>query len=496
MRNILLSCFGKTDKSYEEYLSLLVEESDNYKAQYKIEVLKDKEREYIEYLLSCYTNSSQFPTKDLFLLMYSELGMDAFNGAQEIPLNDLRVYIFNWIDSRTNIYINKRIDYLNKTIKSKGITDEIKEELDELERISNRNKVQDINIDIDINAIYQEKKLKPQGMLTGIKAIDEKIGGMNEGTVSTIAGFTSQYKTTFALNIAHLNSYYYGYNIAYISLETPKEDMWWNLLSCHSYLPHLSKMAFVGHDRMRKSEMTPAEEDFVFKEVLPDLNSDIELSDGTKSKRGRIIFLDESDFNTFSFSEISKVMETVDDKLDGKLDAVIVDYAQLCKFSGPTGHTSDANSQINSYVTFFRRLGQSFRKVKDPVTGEEITKRLVIIILSQINRGSWQKAARNEGKYDLTCLADANELERGSFRVFTTYTNEDLKGRKSAQVQILKNRTGQTMYDPELVYADGEAYVFQDENGASQGAFGGDGQMSMDAAFSGMADSDLSALGI
>ena len=63
----------------------------------------------------------------------------------------------------------------------------------------------------------------------------------------------------------------------------------------------------------------------------------------------------------FSFGEISSVIEKVDDKLGGKLDCVIVDYIQLCKFSGQ-GVTYDANSQINSYVTFFRRLAQNFKK--------------------------------------------------------------------------------------------------------------------------------------
>ncbi len=187
----------------------------------------------------------------------------------------------------------------------------------------------------------------------------------------------------------------------------------------------------------------------------------------------------------------------MDDKLkqEGKqLDAVIVDYIQLCKFSG-NGMTRDANAQINSYVTFFRRLGQNFRKEVDPVTGKESVRQLTMILLSQINRDNWRRARNNDGKYDITCLADANELERGSYRVFTTYTNEDLKGRKSAQVQILKNRTGQTMYEPAVCYADGEAYVFCDEDGMNQ-TFGGNQAMSVEAAFSAFDDSGLSSLGI
>lgn len=340
-------------------------------------------------------------------------------------------------------------------------------------------------------------KKRPEGLQTGIKAIDDKIGGMSPGTVTTIAGFTSQYKTTMAVNIARLNAYYLGYNIVYISLETPKQDMNWNLLSCHSYDTKFPKYNFISHDRMRHCKLTLEEEDYLFNTVEKDFKEPLD-DNGNPRTVGRVVFLDESDFNTFSFGEITAVLEKVDDELikdNGYgIDAVIVDYVQLCKFSG-SGMTTDANAQINSYVTFFRRLGQNFRKVRDE-NGNEQVKQLAIILLAQLNRGGWQKAVRNEGKYDLTALADANELERGSARIFTTYTNEDLKARKSAQVQILKNRAGETMYDPETVYADGEAYVFCDESGMNSSISSFDGSASLDAAFNDFNFGDLSSLGI
>lgn len=316
-----------------------------------------------------------------------------------------------------------------------------------------------------------------------------------EGSHTYLINGYVTHNTTFALNIARLNSYYLGYNIAYLSLETPKLDMYWNLLSCHSYEPKFPKYNFVSHDKIRHCKMTKGEEDFIFNEVAKDLKEDYLGDDGKMHKRGKIVFLDESDFNTFSFGEISAVLEKVDDKLDHKLDAVIVDYVQLCKFSGSSGISTDVNNQINAYVTFFRRLAQNFRKEVDS-EGKEHVRQLTMILLAQVNRTSWQKANRNEGRYDITCLADANELERGSYRVFTVYTTEDLKARKSAQVQILKNRTGQTMYDPVTVYADGEAYVFMDEDGMNQSIGMSDGTATMDSVLGGLGDDDLSSLGI
>lgn len=767
MRNVIYSCLSKSDPYYVDYLRIFEEEADNYKKQFKIDgVLSDVERKFMDFIIKSYEVSGETPSLDLFVKMFSEYPVeDDLRIAEEIGINDFRVYIFNLIDKRVNKYIANRLDELNAKVKSDGITDDIAQEFTKLTSLSNRNKAKDINIEIDSKQEYDNKKLRPVGLVTGIPEIDDKIGGMSLGTVTTIAGFTSQYKcvsenervytnrglltmkeiynigvhsglmvqsefgmrelvavhdegvknsyiiyiggipietspvhrfrvltgsglewveaqnlkcgdrvvqslkychhdgggnaehwkqeaeliartqkefddnlfteslvcwkafirelfrhigyviengktfmyffsdtkaysvsqllsamgistvfvnsklfikgsvslqrfidvvgihtynevvhfvrlselddeyigdnelvaicnkdfdeykyaeltwntvtdieqsecymydltvegsptyclngyvthnTTMSLNIAHLNAYELGYNICYLSLETPKEDINWNLLSCHSYSTKFQRYNFVSHAKMRWGTMTADEEDFIFNEVEPDLKNDYIDDEGNTRKRGKVIILDESDFKTFSFGEISSVIEKVDDKLGGKLDCVIVDYIQLCKFSGQ-GVTYDANSQINSYVTFFRRLAQNFKKeIKED--GTEEVRQLTMILLAQINRSSWQKASRNDGRYDITCLADANELERGSARVFTTYTSEDLKARKSAQVQILKNRAGQTMYDPVTVYADGEAYVFMSEDGMNS-SFGGDGLASVESAFASMDDS-------
>lgn len=488
MRNIIYSSFSKDDPYYIDYLKLFEEEADNYKKNYKIDsVLSDVERKFLDYIISSFESSGETPSKDLFIKVFNdEFSLEhEFDNAVEIGINDFRVYIFNLIDRRVNKYISERLDVLNQKVKDTGITDEIAQEFTKLTSLSNRNKAKDIEIEINSKEEYNLKKERPVGLITGIPEIDDKIGGMSPGTVSTIAGFTSQYKTTMALNVAHLNAYELGYNVCYLSLETPKEDINWNLLSCHSYDSKFSKYNFVGHDKMRRGTMTSEEEDFIFNEVEPDLKNDYIDDEGYTRKRGKVVILDESDFKTFSFGEISAAIEKVDDKLGGKLDCVIVDYIQLCKFSGH-GVTYDANSQINSYVTFFRRLAQNFKKeIKED--GTEDVRQLTMILLAQINRSSWQKASRNDGRYDITCLADANELERGSARVFTTYTSEDLKARKSAQVQILKNRAGQTMYDPVIVYADGESYVFMSEDNMN-GSFSADGLASVESAFASMDD--------
>lgn len=466
MRNLISSCFEKTDKTYIENLEMFEVESDNYAHSFRVpDVLHEQERIYFDFIIQSFNSSGQTPSRDLFCKMFPETKTFLEDpGIVEISLNDLRVYIFNLVDLRVNDYISKRIEELNKKVKSIGITTEIADEFQRLQKLSNRNKAKDIDIYINGRANYEELKLRPSGMETGIKDIDDKIGGMDEGTVTVIAGFTSQFKTTFAMNIAHRNAYKNNYNICYISLETKKQDIYWNLLCRHSYEGHLSKFDFVGHEKMRRCLLNQEQEDYVFDVVEKDLYSPYIIpGTGESVDRGQVIILDESDFDSFSFGEINAVLDEVDKKLNGRLDCVIVDYIQLCKFSGD-GVVSNETSQINAYTAFFRRLSQNFKKVVNP-DGTTSTRQLIVILLSQIRRDSWRRAVNKNGVYDITCMSDASELEKSAFRIFTTFTTEEMKTRKLAQVQILKNRSGMTMIDePSTVFAHGEAYVFCDDD--------------------------------
>lgn len=498
MINIFFSCFDKREESIYDDLGLLMAEAENYKKVLNVpDILTDDEWKKVEWLRKNYEGVKKFPSYQIFCQQYPD-AIDSFVNPPEpikdIQPNDLRTYIFNFIDFRTNLYISAKMEKLNKTIAEYGITNEISDEINRLENLSNRNKAKDIELTIDGKGNYAALKMRPKGMSTGIQAIDSRIGGMTEGTLTVIAGFTSQFKSTFALNIAHLNAYYKGYNIAYITLETPKQDMYWNMLSRHSYLSKFSKYPFIGHDKMRKAELTADEEDYLFNTIEPDLTADEELDDGSTVPRGRVVFLDESDFKYFSMGEIQQTLTRVDEQLDGKLDAVIVDYIQLCKFAGSGINYSEV-STVNAYTSFFRRLSQNFRRVRDK-NGKENIKQLTVIILSQIRRDAWRRAVNHNGVYDVTCMSDSSELEKSAFRIFTTFTTEELKERKVAQVQILKNRTGMTMQaDPAEVFANGEASVFCDEDGIDVNAFAGNDQTdALSASFAGIGSGSLASL--
>ena len=81
---------------------------------------------------------------------------------------------------------------------------------------------------------YTNRLSRPAGMKFPVKQLNEKVGEMAEGEVTVLAGYTSHYKSTLAMNILYHNVLNYGFNGVVFTLETTKEHFWTNLLSRHS----------------------------------------------------------------------------------------------------------------------------------------------------------------------------------------------------------------------------------------------------------------------
>ena len=485
---LIKSCFNSTNPEMKEHLDFLLSEHKRYKKD-QIDIFwKPKkpiplapdcyEIDFLEYMQTSFENSGQFPSENLFRLKFPAAKIN-FATVSTIPVEDFRVYIANLIRDKLNKISSNFLYNLTSHVAKNGIDDEVQEYVAEIKKRTGKAKKPDIELRQDGRHNYLERLKRPLGLKTGISRLDDSIGGMDTGTVTVIAGFTSHYKTMFAMNVAYNNSYHYGYNIAYLTLETPKEVMYDQLLCRHSYDIKFPMCEFIPQDAIRKQILSHDEMDYLFDVIEPDLHAPYHARDDNgklmydddsnpiTKDRGLVTFFDLSDFETFSFEEITNTLETLDDMLDGKLDVVIVDYVQLCKFmEGGASLGSDDNKIINAYIAFFRKLAHGFR------SGSQ-KKQLIVVLLSQINRNSWLKATKNEGRYDLTCLADANELERGAARVITTYTTENMKVTSDAQVQLLKNRHGATLPDPINVFARPDAYVYGEESDIIGQGFGG-----------------------
>lgn len=288
---------------------------------------------------------------------------------------------------------------------------------------------------LSFQEIYDARKARSQGAQTFVRPFDEKILGLEPGTLTVVAGWTGSYKTTFALNLIHGNAVKHGYNGVFITSEVPKEILYLYLLCRHSYEPKFADHGPVHRMDTQKATLSPEDERFLREVVEPDLMNNPEY--------GKILILDETDFDSFTKSGIkSKLLG-----LDFDVDILLYDYIQLVKFMEEAREINRFMSvdPVNYYVRIFADLAMHLYGDRHKV---------VSIVLSQINREGWKKAVENEGEYDITALAEANELERSASYVIMLFSNEDLKEAGELKTQLLKHRGGETQESSVLIPLD------------------------------------------
>ena len=281
-----------------------------------------------------------------------------------------------------------------------------------------------------------------------MKLIDQDTGGLQPASLCTILGFTGSFKTTFALNIAY-NAITEGKNVLYLSLEVTKEHIYYNLLSRHSFNSKYKK--HIEHLDLKHKSLDEEAYNYLNSTIYPEF----------KALPGKIFTVDETELEAYSFFSLESKFREIEklsiEKTGHGIDMLVIDHAQLLKFDSSMKGIGNETNVVNAYVSFFRQSALNWIK-----SGRAIS----VLILSQSSREGWKEAVRAEGRYRLTALAEANELERASSLVLSVYSSDSLKQVKAAKVQILKNRDGQVWSEPIEVFVDPVYYTFGDTTGS------------------------------
>lgn len=437
------------DQSDEEVLSII----DELLSPENLPLLSTQEKAVFLFLKESVSSSQCTPSEEYLIIHFTEYRIP-LESAHIYNDKDLWIYLNNLLARRRNQQVSMEMLGIAGEVTAGGLTTDHLEMLGQL--VVTEEVVEEATDNASFKERYLARKKQPKGLKTFIKEVDDYVKGLPYGFVMTIAGYVGQYKSLLATNIAYNNTKKLGYHIAYISLEVTKDEMLYNLYCRHSFEPKFDKYPVIPHGRIRDLELTPEEEDYLLNVVGEDYAT-------TKGKEGTLVLLDESSFPNLSFSSIRRRLEKVDDELfeaTGRgLDAVIVDHIGLLKYAGQSNRNTATGEVINSYVSFFRQLSLKFRRDKE--TKEY--RKLATILLAQINRDGYGKACKKKGAYTLLALAEANELERSSQVVLTTFTTEEMKMSKEATMQVLKNRNGKTAEEPMSVFVDPEIYVAGEE---------------------------------
>jgi replicative DNA helicase len=363
-----------------------------------------------------------------------------FDNVEILSENEIDDYIRLFISNVKNLAISRKLVNIASQIRTSGINEHIINDLDNITK-SDVVSIPYSDIGNSILDVYKQK-VNEDGIKTGVNSVNKDTGGLHPGTLTTMLGFTGNFKTTWALNVAY-NAIIDGFNVLYLSLEVTKENIYYNMLSRHSLNKEFSKK--IEHLDLKRK--TLKDEDFKYLEdnIYPDF----------KNKAKGLFIIDETELENYSFFSLQNKfieIEKLAIQNTGKgIDLIVIDHAQLLKFDNSMKGIGNETNVVNAYVSFFRQQVLNWCK-----TGRQIAG----LILSQASREGWKDAVRNEGQYKLTALAEANELERASSLVLSVYSSNSLKQIKAAKIQILKNRDGQAWSEPQEVFVDPAYYMF------------------------------------
>ena len=351
-------------------------------------------------------------------------------------INHLATYI-----KEDDIYTE--IEKLNSIVLGGNFGKEFKDQLNNIIDFLNTKHEQYIPINDIFKDEYNSKKFD-KGLSFLVPELDNLTGGIQSGTVCTIAGGPGSMKTTYAVNICY-NAIRQGKNVCYLSLEEPPLQIYSKLLSRAS----VDCTPLLMTSEITQGKLSDGDKEVLFEKVYPYL----------ESQKGTFYILGERDFYNYEQSEIESKLKEIDNLMKQKskskqedeehgFDIIVIDHIQLLKYASST---KDEYRLINEYVSFFRRQSLSFLRSKNEI---------IVILLSQVNREgiAYAHGEKHYGEYLMQHVAEASEVERASSYIVSVYTDAQTQITKQLKVGALKLRGSSIPSSTMTVYADGKYY--------------------------------------
>lgn len=241
------------------------------------------------------------------------------------------------------------------------------------------------------------------GYATGLYDLDELISGLEEKKLVIIAGRPAMGKSSATLNICqYIAKNNPDENVAFFSLEMPKEDI---------ALKLYSSALNINNEHFKFNMLTPDE-------LLKISEYTEKFSEETKN------FYIEDDMN-MSIYDIQKCCRNIKNKTNKPMALIAIDYLQIVKISQSGNRASDLGD--------VSRISKGLSKEFD----------CPVILLSQVNRGC---EARQNKRPMLSDLKESGNIEQDADTVIFIYRDEiyepNSKDKGKAEFIVAKQRNG------------------------------------------------------
>lgn len=251
------------------------------------------------------------------------------------------------------------------------------------------------------------------GLPTGFHGVDQIIGGLQPGTLNTLAALTGFGKTSFALNVA-FNVVQHAKRVLFFSLEMRRNELVQRVLSMEAAL---------DQSLLRDAE----------------INQVALLALKTRAQALRKCDLNIDD-QTFLLSGIKSKARQMNARKP--LDLIVIDYLQMVQT------TPDGRAKHETRAEEIAKLSREMKRLA-------IELNIPILVLAQLNR---EVDKRQLKEPQLSDINESGGIARDSDTVMFVYANEEeMEKRRNCEihevtVKVAKNRNGR-VDDVQLVFS-------------------------------------------
>lgn len=277
--------------------------------------------------------------------------------------------------------------------------------------------------------------------------------------INILAGQTGHGKSMVANSIAY-RSVRDGKNVLFVSLEISKKNIYYQMLSIHSYC-NKSSLEAISHSDIKRHNLNGKQEQFAFTTLWPEF----------QNLKGNLYIVDEWDFDVTSINSLQEIFMLVEEYAQvhtGKgLDLIIIDYVQLFKVH--------KEALIRNEYEALSRWANDLRRITTNFLGQN--RMITMLLVSQLNRDAMtdvhdleKRKAKNsvlpadkqkglpDIKIGMSQIAGSIELCKHASTIYAIYSDGSYRSSKQCKIFMLKNRDGACNEDGILTFMDPKYY--------------------------------------
>lgn len=278
---------------------------------------------------------------------------------------------------------------------------------------SHRNSSGSLNDDgAELEEIYQRYKTDrlsgKSRIYTHISGIDNHIA-LKRGDFIGILGFTGQRKSGLLRSMVY-NAALDGSNVLHITLEQTYEEELIIYGIIHSHHPKWGQRFVIDRKNFDDGNLSEEEENFLFKEVIPDL----------KFLPGKLLIRQPIEGTTWD--AVKTTAEITNQST--RIDLLAVDYLTLV--STKTGKKEEMEENIKDAKQFALHFDGG--------------RGCIVVTPVQGNRDGFEAAGKNEGVWEVNGVYMYSEFDRTLDTLLTLYMGEDEKAAKEIIISSCKTR--------------------------------------------------------